>query len=152
MRVYYLNEEYETGKRKILKVWSEYVDRAMPEDSPRTAINAPYSMLELDERYNRWLAKQLLANSRPDAEGEPLPDKYYVDGEGKLRDELGSLITINPNPQRESFKLSKLYGLTQTQLENYIDNNVTDLASAKNFLKRLSAVVLWLVKQTKLDE
>ena len=53
---------------------------------------------------------------------------------------------------RESFKLSQLYGLTQEQLATYIDSNVTNLVEAKAFLKKLSAVVLWLVKQTKLDE
>ena len=54
--------------------------------------------------------------------------------------------------QKAAFKLSQLYGLTQAQLENYIDNNVTNLANAKEFLKKLSAVVLYLVKQAKLDE
>lgn len=53
--------------------------------------------------------------------------------------------------QKEAFKASQLYGLTQEQLATYIDNNITTLASAKEFLKKLSAVVLWLVKQTKLD-
>lgn len=56
-----------------------------------------------------------------------------------------------PNPQKEAYKLSQLYGMTQAQLETYIDNNVTNLAEAKTFLKKLSAVVLWLVKQTKLE-
>lgn len=153
MRVYYFNKEYEAGKHKIVKVWSEFVERAMPEDFPRTAINAPYSILELDERYNRWLARQLLTNSRPPLEDDtPLPDKYYVDGNGKLRDEFGNLVIINLNPQKESYKLSQLYGLTQAQLETYIDNKITNLAQAKEFLKKLSAVILWLVKQTKLDE
>lgn len=53
---------------------------------------------------------------------------------------------------KEAYKLSRLYGLTQAQLENYIENNVTTLAQAKEFLKKLSAVVLWVVKHTKLDE
>jgi len=53
--------------------------------------------------------------------------------------------------QKAAFKLSQLYGLTQEQLATYIDNNVTNLAAAKEFLKKLSAVTLWLVKQTKLD-
>jgi len=152
MRIYYLNEEYEAGKHKIIKVWSEYVDITMPEDSPRTAINVPYSVLEFDERYNRSLARDLFRNKRGTPEGEPLPDKYYVDNAGQLKDSAGNLVTINPNPQKEAYKLSQLYGLTQEQLENYIENNVTNLTQAKEFLKKLSAVVLWLVKQTKLDE
>ena len=152
MRVYYLDEEYELGKHKIVKLWSEYVDRALPEDSPKTAINVPYSVLELDEAYNRWLARQLLTNSRAGINGEDLPDKYYVDGSGQLRDEFGDPVTINPNPQRDAYKLSALHGLIQEQLATYIDTNVTNLVEAKAFLKKLSAVVLWLVKQTKLDE
>lgn len=149
MRVYYLDEEYELGKHQILKVWSKFVDRAMPEDSSQSAVNVSHSILELDERYNRLLAKQLLRNSR-DTEGDPLPDRYYVDSIGQLRDEFDSLVTINPNPQKESYKLSQLYGLTQAQLETYIENNVTNLVEAKAFLKKLSAVVLWLVKQSEL--
>lgn len=151
MRVYYLNAEYEPGKHQILKVWSEYVDRAMPEDSSQSAVNVPHSILELDESYNRLLAKELLRNNR-DTEGVPLPDRYYVDSIRQLRDEFGDLVTINPNPQRESYKLSALYGLTQAQLETYIENNVTNLVEAKAFLKKLSAVVLWLVKQSRLNE
>ena len=54
--------------------------------------------------------------------------------------------------QKEAFKVSSLYGMTQSQLETYIDNNVTHLVAAKEFLKKLSAVILWLVKQTKLDQ
>jgi hypothetical protein len=53
---------------------------------------------------------------------------------------------------REAFKLHELYGLTQAQLEMYIENNVTTLAAAKTYLKKLSAVVLYLVKQTKLEQ
>lgn len=150
MRVYYLDAEYEVGKHKIMKVWSEYVSPAMPEDSSATAINVPYSILELDERYNRQLARDLLTNSRSLPNGD-LPDKYYVDDSEQLRDEFDVLVTINPNPQKQAYKLSQLYGLTQAQLETYIENNVTNLIEAKAFLKKLSAVVLWLVKQSRLE-
>jgi hypothetical protein len=153
MRIYYLKAEYEVGKHKIIKVWSEYISIVRPEDAGRTNINVPYSVLELDERYNRLLAKELLSNSNYDEDGNELTDKYYVDNSGNLRDNSDdSLVAINPNPQKESYKLSALYGLTQAQLETYIDNNVTNLAEAKEFLKKLSAVVLWVVKQSGLDE
>ena len=63
------------------------------------------------------------------------------------------VIALKPDPQHAlEYKLSALYGLTQAQLENYIENHVTNLVAAKKFLKELSAVVLWLVKQTKLDQ
>ena len=64
---------------------------------------------------------------------------------------MDTKINIVKNPHKEAYKLSQLYGLTQEQLENYIDNNVTNLAQAKEFIKKLSAVVLWLVKQSKLE-
>ena len=57
-----------------------------------------------------------------------------------------------PNPQKEAYKLSQLYGLTHAELDIYIDNNVTDLASAREFVRKMAHVILWLVKQTKLDE
>lgn len=142
MRVYYLNDEYEIGKHKIRKVWAEFMGISTP-DTPSGC-----SMLELDEIYNRKLA-QALATSDQSLYG--LTDKLYIDGTGNLREQDGTLVTINPNPQRESYKLSALYGLTQEQLATYIDNNVTNLSEAKAFLKKLSAVVLWLVKQTRLE-
>ena len=43
--------------------------------------------------------------------------------------------------------LSNIADLTYDQLATYIDNNVTDLASAKAFLKQLAAVVLAMLKR-----
>ena len=152
MRVYYLDNEYEPNKHMIMKVYSEWVDRILPEDIPNTTINVPYSVIEFDERYNRVLAYGLLRNSRgiPDAQ---MPDRFYVNGSGQLVvTDTDEVVTINPNPQKEAYKLSQLYGLTQEQLETYIENYVTNLAEAKEFLKKLSAVVLWLIKQTRMDE
>jgi hypothetical protein len=63
-----------------------------------------------------------------------------------------NIVTEHPNPHKEAFKLSPLYGMTQQQLETYIENNITDLHAAKEFLKKMAAVVLWLVKQNKMDE
>ena len=56
------------------------------------------------------------------------------------------------NPQKEAYKLSQLYGLTHEQLDTYIDNNMTDLQSAREIFRKALHVILWLVKQTKLDE
>ena len=144
MRVYYVGN-------KILKVWRE-VDGAMPEDDTRTAINVPYDVIEIDEWYNRLLCRYLVRNSRgiPDAQ---MPDRFYVNGSGQLVvTDTDEVVNINPNPQKEAYKLSQLYGLTQEQLENYIENNITTLPAAKDFLKKLSAVVLWLIKQTRMEE
>jgi hypothetical protein len=147
MRVYYLQSENEPGKHQIAKVWFEKSLEPKPEDSSKTAINMPYSVLEVDEWYNGVLCKSLASNTRPN-----LPDKYYVGNDGKLYTHDGILVTVNLNPEKEAYKLSSLRGLTQAQLEAYIDTNITTLASAKVYLKKLSAVVLYLVKHTKLDQ
>jgi hypothetical protein len=47
----------------------------------------------------------------------------------------------------DDFDPSKLKGLTLTQLNAYIDANVTDLASARAFLKKLAALVLYFLKR-----
>lgn len=144
MKVYYFNTEYELGKHKIRKVWAEFLGLNEPD------IPSGCSVLELDEYYNRQLARALITNSDPI---HGLPDKLYVDNDGNIRKtEDDSLVTINPNPQKESYKLSQFYDLTHEQLDTYIDNNMTDLASAKEIVRKALHVILWLVKQTKLDE
>ena len=42
--------------------------------------------------------------------------------------------------------LSAISGMTYAQLDTYIDENVTNLAEAKQYLKKLSKVVLAIVK------
>ena len=127
-----------------MSTWHEGLGLTMPDLS----IREPFSVLDFDEHYNRKLATLLIHNSR---QIDSLPDRFYIDTTGKIRSQSGNLISINMNPHREAYKLSALYNLTQEHLETYIENNITDLPAAKDFLKKLSAVVLYLVKQTKLD-
>jgi hypothetical protein len=47
----------------------------------------------------------------------------------------------------DDFDPSHIKNLTLAQLNTYIDANVTDLASAKAFLKKLAAMVLYLYKR-----
>jgi len=47
---------------------------------------------------------------------------------------------------REKYKLSVLAGKTPEQVDAYIDKNVVDLKSMKEFLKKLSKVVIILAK------
>ena len=147
--IYYSNEEYESGKHKILTTYSDRSSGGRPEETSSTLSN--YSVIEAEERYNPAWYK--LCESLSRRAFLNLPDEFYVNNSGQIVNaDTSQAVTINPNPQKESYKLSQLYGLTQEQLQTYIDNNVTNLAEAKAFLKKLSAVVLWLVKQTKLDE
>jgi hypothetical protein len=152
MKIYYLQAEYEPGKHRIMKIWSSKFIQPRPEENINEAINVPYSIVEFDEDWNRDLAREIVGNYRFAPDGQQLPDKFYVDNSGDIRlTDTDALVTPTPNPYTESFKLSAIHGLTQAQLETYIDNNVIDLASAKEFLKKLSAVVLWLVKHTNLE-
>ena len=150
MRIYYLDEEYEPNKHLIVATRKDASPRL--EDLPKRRISAPHTVLVIDEEYNSVLCHKLLRNRRGSPD-EDMPDKYCIDNAGQIIEhDTGETVTIIPNPQKEAYKLSQLHGLTQQQLENYIDNNVTNLAEARDYIKKLSAVVLWLVKQTKLDQ
>jgi len=143
MLIFYENQEYESGKHKIRKVWAEALGINKP-DIPNGC-----SVIEFDEFYNRKLAQALITNS--DAIND-LPDKIYINNSGQfVRNDTQEVVTVTANPQKESYKLSQLYGLTHEQLDNHIDG-ISNLAEAKEFMRRLAHVTLWLVKQTKLDE
>ena len=143
MRVYYSNTEVD-GKHKILRVWAEILGIKPPDDYLQD-----FSVVEFDEFYNRELARLLIHNDRED---EGLPDRFYVNGSGQIIEtDTDDVVSITENPQKESYKLSQLYGLTPEQLDNHIDG-ITNLAEAKEFMRKMAHVVLYLVKQTKLDE
>lgn len=143
MRIYYLDKA-KSGKHKIVDVWAESLGLTMP----GPGIPGAYSILELDEFHNRNLARAVIDYSQ---ELEGLPDRFYIDTSYRLRTQAGELVNINPNPHKDGYKLSAIAGLSQSDLESYIENNVTDFPTAKEFLKKLAAVTLYLVKQTKLD-
>jgi hypothetical protein len=110
MRVYYLNEEYETGKHKIIKVWREQ-DGAMPEDSTKTAINVPFTVIDIDEDTNRLLCTLLTRNNRGTPE-HLISDRYYVNSSGNIvENDSVSVVTINPRGTESRAKLSDLTGL-----------------------------------------
>jgi len=48
---------------------------------------------------------------------------------------------------RQSF----LNGLTVEQINTYIDNNITDLSSAKVFLKKLSKIILYMLRHSNIQ-
>lgn len=57
-----------------------------------------------------------------------------------------SEIETEYNAATEVLKLSELSTLSYEQVDKYIDNNVKDLASTKTYLKKLSKVVLAMLK------
>lgn len=51
------------------------------------------------------------------------------------------------NAAKDAINLSEIAKLTYEQLDTYIDNNVTNLAGAKTYLKKLSKVMLAIVRR-----
>jgi len=143
LRIYYSNEEYEPDKHRIITTYSERTLGDKPEDSIPISN---YSVIEVEERYNpNW--SRLYSYQEPDS-----PPKFYVNNSGQIvNNDTGQVVIINPNPQKEAYKLSQLYGLTHEQLDNHIDG-ISNLSEAKEFMRKQAHVILWLVKQTKLDE
>ncbi|MFH1527393.1 MAG: hypothetical protein ABIG69_12230 [Bacteroidota bacterium] len=59
-----------------------------------------------------------------------------------------NISTQHTNAKSE-LALSAIANITYAQADNYIDTNVTDLASARSFLKKLTRVVLAILKRTE---
>lgn len=51
------------------------------------------------------------------------------------------------NEGKRAARLSRFRDASPQQIQNYIDNNVTDLASAKAVLAELAVIVSYLAKQ-----
>jgi hypothetical protein len=50
------------------------------------------------------------------------------------------------------YNLSFLNGVTPAQIDAYIDNNITSLATARDFLKKLTKIMLLLARQARLED
>lgn len=138
--VYYSEEEYEPNRHKIINTFSGR--------NIGTAKDWTHPVIKIDEEYNSIAASIYGFDRFP----EGLPPKYYVNNNEEIVDnDTDEVVIITENPQRAAYKLSALYGLTHEQLDNIIDG-VSNLAEAKEVLRKALHVVLWLVKQTKLDE
>ena len=100
----------------------------------------------------------------PDGTSRTAYEYDYVEIEGKVTKakilatlqatELEEIEDFTPeevetqyNDAKNTIDLSDLSKLTYNQLDTYIDNNITDLASAKLYLKKLSKVVLAMLKR-----
>ena len=58
-------------------------------------------------------------------------------------------IVTQYNDAKSELTLSEIANITYAQADTYINTNVTDLASARAFLKKLTRVVLAMLKQTQ---
>ena len=65
---------------------------------------------------------------------------------------VDDLVLADKNAGIEEGDSLGIRNLTNQQIEAYIDANVTDLASAKNLLKKLAQLELWLYKQVTRNE
>lgn len=99
-----------------------------------------------------------------EAQGGAFPDSSWVQGTYDRNLHIGRIMlqdgTVDMSPDAETIRLSTFTGDTNvaqmisnlktanlTQITNYVNTNVTDLASAKVMLIRLSAAVSYLAKR-----
>lgn len=150
MRVYYLNAEYEPGKHKILRVWSAKLMFPRPEENVNEAINAPYSVLEFDEDFNRNLAREVDNNSRLGPRGTIIPDKFYVDSAVPPTvhwSDSGAVVAVTANPNKADWVASVLAGATDLQIDNWFAANVTTLAQARTTMAMMAKLIARLARQ-----
>jgi hypothetical protein len=83
--------------------------------------------------------------------GGNTPDPAYTQAE---IDALTAEQTAYETTQTEAadeINLGVLAGKTYAQVDTYMDNNVTDLASAREVLKKLARIVLAIIKKLELE-
>jgi hypothetical protein len=79
------------------------------------------------------------------------PDPAYTQAE---IDALTAAATAHETTQTEAaneINLSVLAGKTYAQVDTYMDNHVSDLASAREVLKKLARIVLAIIKKLELE-
>lgn len=153
MRVYYNQAEYEPGKHKIMKSWSNKFLQPRPEDDVNEAINIPFGVIELDEDWIPGLAKALVGNLRTSNQGI-LPDRLYVDNAVPPQIHLtdtGAVVPVTANPNKADWILSILHNVTPAQIDAYFDTNVTTLGQAKEAFKKLAKIVVLIAKQIEFE-
>jgi hypothetical protein len=104
-----------------------------PDGISKIAYN--YDYVEIEGKVTKAKICRALENSKLDIGGEFDPSE----------------IESTYKAAKEAINLSQISKLTYKQLDMYIDNNVTNLAEAKAFLKKLSKVVLAILKYTNID-
>ena len=100
-----------------------------PDGSTRTAYE--YDYIEIEGKITK--AKILAALQATELE--------------EIEDFTPEEVESTYNEAKEAINLSDISKLTYNQLDTYIENNVTSLASAKIYLKKLSKVVLAILKR-----
>jgi hypothetical protein len=104
-----------------------------PDGTPR--IGYEYDYVEITGKITKAKIVRALEDSKLDSEEEFNPSE----------------IEATHNAAKDAIELSGMAKLTYKQLDTYIDKNVTNLAEAKKYLKKLSKVVLAILKYTNVD-
>ena len=103
------------------------------EQTSKTRTVWDYDYVEIDGTVTK--AKVMAAIQQADADSDAsaiIPDD----------------IVAQHDSAKSELSLSKIAGMTYAQVDNYIDANVTDLASARAFLKKLARVVMAMLKRS----
>ena len=74
-------------------------------------------------------------------------ENLETDAGGWTPDEVATKL----EDSRTAIGLANIADMTYAELDTYIQNNVTNLAEAKQYLKKLSKVVLAMLKQQNLE-
>lgn len=75
VRIYYADKQYQLGRHRIIKIWTKYTGQLPPEALSDTAINIPYSVIEVDTEYSPYL-KDIMQWATD--------GKYYVDSKAEI--------------------------------------------------------------------
>ena len=74
---------------------------------------------------------------------------HKADADADITEVVPDDIATQHSDAKSELKLSAIANKTYAQVDAYIDANVTDLASARAFLKKLTRVVLAILKRTE---
>lgn len=89
------------------------------------------------------------------AKYNPATGNFSINTIQKDKENAEKLARTNLEQERlqteQEFKTHAFRRITPAQAETYIDNNVTDLASAKIVMKKMARAIIYLLKQTELD-
>lgn len=104
-----------------------------PDGVPKIAY--AYNYVVIEGKLTKAKIIRALENSKLDAEEEYDPAE----------------LETNYNEAKSAITLSDIAGMTYAELDTYIDNHVTNLAEAKTYLKKLSKVVLAMLKYLNIE-
>jgi hypothetical protein len=74
----------------------------------------------------------------------------WLEGRATHLNGTEDVVVVNEISDKEKVALIDLSDVTYNQVDNWIDNQVTDLASAKVVLKKISKIISLLVKRSQL--